>query len=140
MTAIEVEPEPRRELVGDLPSEYDCAGCERRARVWVDVGLPDPEPCCRRCASRVARSDTFKQALADLAQEAPGDELPPRRPAVSPPQPAVVSPPRPLTRSDAARRSAALRRKCAQCDMVTSPPNLALHQRAIGHTGYEEVQ
>lgn len=120
-------------------SDHQCAGCEQGARVWVEVGLANPEPCCRACASRVASEPAFKEALAAAHSEPVDDALPPfHRPAVSPPQPAVASPPRSgSTRSEAARRSASIRRRCLGCDMTSNPGALALHARATGHTGWE---
>ncbi len=38
------------------------------------------------------------------------------------------------------RRLAAIRRRCLSCGLVSNRGGIGLHQRASGHTGYEEVQ
>ena len=162
MTAVEAELEPRRVLVGDLPSEHDCAGCGSTARVWVPVGLAAPEPCCRACAARVASEPAFRESLAAAHSEPVEDALPPlRRPAVSPPR--VTGgrlSPRELGLRGAAAlaarwaadpgfgeqhlqallRGASARRTCGQCALVSNPGGIARHQKHSGHTGWEAVR
>lgn len=132
MTAVEAELEPRRVLIGDLPSEHDCAGCGSTARVWVPVGLASPEPCCRACAARVPQDDAFRESLAAAHSEPVEDVLPPfRRPAASPPQRKASAP---------VPANLAQRRRCQECPMVASPGGMGLHQKASGHTGWEAVR
>jgi hypothetical protein len=114
----------------------------------VSVGLANPEPVCRACAARVASEPAYREALAATQREPSSDALPPFR--LSPltryqkagaalAARIAADPELRQARVEAARWAAAMRRKCGQCPMVTSPPNLALHQRASGHTGWEAV-
>ena len=35
--------------------------------------------------------------------------------------------------------SSRMRRECTQCGLVTNRPNIALHQRKLGHSGYRDL-
>lgn len=109
--------------------EHQCTVCDKPARLWVDIGLSEPEPLCRGCAAKVAGSDTIKQALVELVREPEPRRLPQPLDFPKPPPPKQRNP----------RHPARTRRKCSQCPLVTNVPGLALHQRYSGHTGYEEV-
>src|SRR4051794_32890526 len=90
MTDDEVKVDETRYAVPDPMDAkgHECAGCERPARVWVEVAPGVSDPCCRKCAARVASMPAFAEALADAHRGRFDDALPPlRRPVASPRRP-----------------------------------------------------
>lgn len=101
------------------PSDHDCL-CGRTARVWVT--LPDGEQvaACWQCQRRQAADARYLDSLTE---------------SLAPPVQVTVDPGR-VSRSEAGRRLAAMRRGCSGCDLVSTPAGVAMHQKSSGHVGW----
>jgi hypothetical protein len=135
--------------------DHDCQ-CGAQARLWVDIGVADPQPCCRACAARAASDPAFREALAATHSEPCEDVLPPFRsskPVVSPQQQqskaaaamvaALAADPQLRQKFvEIGRKVASMRRRCLgpKCGLVTGAGPLGAHQKATGHTGWEAVR
>lgn len=108
-------------------AEHDCQ-CGSQARLWVDIGLDTPEPCCRACAARVAQDAAFGESLV-AGHIGPFDDVLPSVDQWSPPwtpERAEAKAPKPRTFQ---------RRRCLgpDCDTVTTAAGLGTHQKYTGH-------